>query len=63
MSTLDDFMAFNFCEDEREQQANSKGSWTGATTEYPYQKQYWESDDDSKSSKYWDDDSSKDDDY
>lgn len=58
MATLDDFMAFNFCEDEREQQEAHQ------TTEYPYQSQFWESDDDSKSSNYWDDnDSSSDDDY
>jgi len=69
MSTLEDFMLFNACEDAREDSssatgyANSTGSWTGATTEYPYQKQYWEDDDSSASSEterssYWDEDSS-----
>ena len=55
MDGLDDFMAFNYCEDQREEQERS------ATTEYPYQKQFWESDNDSDSSSksYWDDDSSE----
>jgi len=41
MATLDDFMAFNFIEDEREQQEADQ------TTEYPYQSQYWDDDDSS----------------
>lgn len=57
MSTLDDFMAFNFCEDEREQQEAHQ------TTEYPYQSQFWDSSANSETEKssYWDDDSSSDD--
>ena len=59
MDGLDDFMAFNFCEDEREAQERS------VTTEYPYQNQYWEddkSDESSSSDSYWDDDTSTSDD-
>lgn len=47
-------MLFNACEDAREEHEAHQ------TTEYPYQKQYWDSSTSSEtgSSSYWDEDSS-----
>lgn len=51
MATLDDFMAFNFMEDERPSTGLRTGSdyETHQTTEYPYQSQFWEDEDDKSS--------------